>query len=56
MRALSTLFGAILTLLLPSALASQQTDTALTDTSKVTQLETIEVTTSIAPTAGHLDL
>src|SRR5919107_2303216 len=47
------LFSAILGLLLLSRTAgAQQTDTTRTDSTQVTQLETIEVTSSIAPTAG----
>jgi iron complex outermembrane receptor protein len=47
------LFSAVLGLLLLSRTAgAQQTDTTRTDSTQVTQLETIEVTSSIAPTAG----
>ena len=35
-----------------ASLAAQQVDTVATDTSRVTTLETLEVTSSIAPTAG----
>ncbi|HEU5304044.1 MAG TPA: TonB-dependent receptor [Gemmatimonadales bacterium] len=38
--------------MLASPLAAQQVDTVQRDTTKVTTLETIEVTSSIAPTAG----
>jgi iron complex outermembrane recepter protein len=36
----------------PALLSAQQPDTAKTDTARVTTLKTIEVTSSIAPTAG----
>jgi outer membrane receptor protein involved in Fe transport len=36
----------------PALLSAQQSDTAKTDTARVTTLKTIEVTSSIAPTAG----
>ena len=38
--------------LLAAPVAAQQVDTLARDTTKVTTLETIEVTGSIAPTAG----
>jgi outer membrane receptor protein involved in Fe transport len=43
---------ALLVALSPSPALGQQPDSAARDTSRVTQLETIEVTSSIAPTAG----
>ncbi|HEX2251273.1 MAG TPA: TonB-dependent receptor plug domain-containing protein, partial [Gemmatimonadales bacterium] len=42
----------LLTLSLPGILTAQEVDTLPVDTSRVTQLETLEVTSSIAPTAG----
>jgi iron complex outermembrane recepter protein len=46
-------FGALFFwLVFPPALAAQQRDSTRTDSAKVTKLETIEVTSSIAPTAG----
>jgi iron complex outermembrane recepter protein len=42
----------VVTLLLGAPLTAQQVDTVARDTSKVTTLETIEVTSSIAPAAG----
>jgi outer membrane receptor protein involved in Fe transport len=42
----------LLVLLIPATVHGQQPDSAARDTSRVTQLETIEVTSSIAPTAG----
>jgi iron complex outermembrane recepter protein len=42
----------LLALGLPAITAAQQTDSVRVDTSRVTRLETIEVTSSIAPTAG----
>jgi iron complex outermembrane recepter protein len=42
------------TVMLTASLAAQQVDTLGRDTTKVTTLETIEVTGSIAPTAGPL--
>ncbi|HWN18139.1 MAG TPA: TonB-dependent receptor [Gemmatimonadales bacterium] len=47
---LGAAFTAMVTLAAP--LAAQQVDTLARDTTKVTRLETIEVTGSIAPTAG----
>jgi outer membrane receptor protein involved in Fe transport len=44
--------AAVITLLVPGIAQAQEPDTAVTDTSRVTRLETIEVTSSIAPTAG----
>ena len=40
--------------LIPGITESQQPDSAGSDTARVTQLETIEVTSSIAPTAGPI--
>ena len=46
------LWGSLLSLVLPGSLASQQTDSTPSDTTHITRLKTIEVTGSIAPTAG----
>src|SRR5215210_7771660 len=46
------LTAAFLFLHIPGIALSQQPDTVQTDTARVTRLETIEVTSSIAPTAG----
>src|SRR5215210_6736731 len=48
------LTAAFLFLHIPGIALSQQPDTVQTDTARVTRLETIEVTSSIAPTAGPL--
>jgi iron complex outermembrane recepter protein len=53
MPTLRTSITAILVLALwPSGAPAQQTDTTRSDTTRVMELETIEVTSSIAPTAG----
>jgi iron complex outermembrane receptor protein len=48
----TTLRALLLFLVLPPAISAQQRDSTPGDSSRVTKLETIEVTTSIAPTAG----
>jgi hypothetical protein len=48
----TTLRALLLFLVLPPAISAQQRDSTPSDSSRVTKLETIEVTTSIAPTAG----
>jgi iron complex outermembrane receptor protein len=48
----TTLRALLLCLGLPPAISAQQRDSTPGDSSRVTKLETIEVTTSIAPTAG----
>ena len=44
--------AAVLLVLLSEPAQAQEPDTTATDTTRVTQLKTIEVTSSIAPTAG----
>jgi outer membrane receptor protein involved in Fe transport len=51
-RLLFCLSGIAIGILVPPLLLGQQTDSARTDTARVTTLKTIEVTSSIAPTAG----
>jgi iron complex outermembrane receptor protein len=46
--------AALSLIVLPAAAPAQQPDSTVSDTTRVTKLETIEVTSSIAPTAGPL--